>query len=82
MTQSQDIVFQGDATGSWRLTGNLNLQSFFFGPGPFGTSGNDLAFGFGATAAGAIVPEVSTFALVGLGMIAMGLIRRRKRLNR
>ena len=81
VTQSQDIVFQGDSTGSWRLTGNLNLQGFF-GFGPFGATGNDLAFGFGATAAGAIVPEVSTFALVGLGMIAMGLIRRRKRLNR
>jgi PEP-CTERM motif-containing protein len=79
VAQSSDIVFQGDATGSWLLTGNLNLKGF---AGPAGVSGNDLAFSFGGTAVGAAVPEPTSVALVGLGMLALVLIDRFRRLDR
>ena len=79
VTQSSDIVFQGDSTGSWLLTGNLNLKGF---AGPVGVSGNDLAFTFGGTATGATIPEPSSAALAGLGMLALVLIERRRRLDR
>lgn len=74
VTESQDIVFQGDATGSWRLTGVLTLTGI---AGNAGVSGNNLAFGFAGSATGADVPEASTLSLIGLGMVVVGLCHRR-----
>ncbi|MSV34535.1 MAG: PEP-CTERM sorting domain-containing protein [Bryobacterales bacterium] len=74
VTETQDIVFQGDATGSWRLTGILNLTGI---AGAAGASGNELSFGFAGTAVGAAVPEASTLLLIGMGMVALGLCHRR-----
>ena len=74
VAESQDIVFQGDATGSWRLTGILMLNGI---AGNAGVSGNNLAFGFAGSATGADVPEASTLSLIGLGMVVVGLCQRR-----
>lgn len=74
VAESQDIVFQGDATGSWRLTGILRLTGI---AGVAGVSGNNLAFGFAGSATGADVPEASTLSLIGLGMVVVGLCHRR-----
>jgi PEP-CTERM motif-containing protein len=76
VTEAGDIVFQGDATGSWRLTGILNLTGI---AGGAGASGNELSFGFAGTA---VVPEASTLMLIGMGMVALGLFHRRKNSQR
>jgi hypothetical protein len=75
VTQSQDIVFQGDSTGSWRLTGNLRFTGL---AGPVGATGNNLFFGLVASADDAAVPEPSAIVLTGLGLAALGLVHRRK----
>jgi hypothetical protein len=63
--QGGDIVFQGDSTGSWMLSGLLTLT----GVNGNGASGDELAFGFSGTAS--TVPETSSVSLMGVGLAAL-----------
>jgi hypothetical protein len=74
VSQSQDIVFQADSTGSWRLQGTIQMT----GLSGAGASGNDLSLQFNALASD--VPEPGTLGLMGLGCLALfGLSRRKSR---
>jgi hypothetical protein len=63
--QGGDIMFQGDSTGSWMLSGLLTLT----GVNGNGASGNELALGFSGTASA--VPETSSLSLMGIGLAAL-----------
>lgn len=70
--QTGDIVFQGDSTGSWVLSGLLTLS----GVNGNGASGSELAMGFSGNASS--VPETSSMLMVGSGLIAVFASRRKK----
>jgi hypothetical protein len=75
--ESQDIVFQADPGGDWRLNGNVTFTGLL--PPPFnilGANGDDLQFGFAASAS---VPEPSTAIsmLLGLAFIGFQVHQRR-----
>ncbi len=61
VTQSQDIVFQGDSTGSWRLSGFMTLTGLLGPP-----AGNQLAFG--VTASTTPEPAPALLSLLGLSL--------------
>jgi hypothetical protein len=77
VSQTQDIVFQGDSTGSWRLAGLVQMNGL---TSIFGTNatGNDLTFGLNASATD-VVPEPGTWGLMLLGTVAMAGLSRRRR---
>ncbi|MEO5923963.1 MAG: PEP-CTERM sorting domain-containing protein [Bryobacteraceae bacterium] len=68
VSQSQNIVFTADSSGSWRLTGTINMTGL--PPTLLGATGNQLALSVGASAVDA-VPEPGTFGfmLLGAGLI-------------
>lgn len=75
VSQSQDIVFRGDATGSWRLAGFVTMN--FWG---LGGSGHQDRLLFGVSAlSDSSAPEPSTAALMMVGLaVAAGWRHRRK----
>ena len=74
VAQTGDIVFQADATGSWRLQGTLRLTLST----TIGVDSNDLQLGISGAAVEA-VPEPGTVGLVSIGFLVMaGVARRRK----
>ncbi|MDX1981341.1 MAG: hypothetical protein SFV51_13815 [Bryobacteraceae bacterium] len=75
VTQSQDIVFQADASGSWRLRGVLQMWGLASNGGT--ASGSQLAFGFGASAEDAHAPEPGSVGLALLGLSLMFMVQRR-----
>jgi hypothetical protein len=70
VTQSQDVVFRGDSTGSWQLSGLITLTGFFGFP-----TGNQLAFGITATATPE--PAGGLLSITGL-VLGFGFLRWRK----
>jgi hypothetical protein len=76
VTQSQDVVFQGDASGSWRLQGFVTMN--FTGLGGGGNS-TRLQFGVDAIAESA-TPEPSTWVLFSAGLLMIGWGSRRRKL--
>jgi PEP-CTERM motif len=68
---SNDVVFLGDATGSWRLSGFVTMNF----TGLTGSNYNRLQFGISALSD---VPEPSTWAMMALGLALVGIgVRRR-----
>ena len=74
--QTQDVVFLADATGSWRLTGQIQFSGI---QGGGRATGSELAFNFSASA-NDVVPEPGTFAmgLIGLALVGISAYRTRK----
>jgi hypothetical protein len=68
----QDVAFQGDANGSWRLSSFVTMN--FAGLTGNGNS-NRLQFGFSAISG---VPEPSTWAMMALGLAVVGWNQRRR----
>ena len=69
---SNDVVFLGDATGSWRLSGFVTMNF----TGLTGSNYNRLQFGVAALSD---VPEPSTWAMMALGLALIGFGARRGR---
>jgi hypothetical protein len=71
VTQSQDIVFRADSTGSWQLNGFITLNGIGFAGGP---TGNQLELALTAQAS----PEPASAVLMGAGLGALLLVQRRR----
>jgi PEP-CTERM motif len=69
---SQNVVFQGDATGSWRLSGFVTMNF----AGLTGSNYNRLQFGLSALSD---VPEPATWAMMALGLALVGFGTHRRR---
>jgi hypothetical protein len=72
VTQSDDVVFLADNTGSWRLSASVRLSGI---SGVGAATNNQLAWGLSAVASE--VPEPATFGLIALGFMGMFLVRKR-----
>jgi hypothetical protein len=66
---SQNAVFLADPTGSWMLSGFVTMNFT-------GTTNSPDRLQFGLTAT-ANTPEPSVFLTIGLGLVSLGLVRRR-----
>jgi len=76
VSQTQDVVFYADTTGSWRLQGTLALSGI---QGGGRATGAQLALSLSAAANDA-VPEPSTFGLFAIGgSLMIGFAKRRSR---
>ncbi len=75
VSQTQDIVFVADSTGSWRLSGDIRLSGI---QGGGRATGNELALNFSASANDA-VPEPGTFAMSVIGLMLFGVAGYRAR---
>jgi hypothetical protein len=71
ITQSGDVRFFADPTGSWRLEGLIRIRAAGGTPAQ-----NALIFGLGASSSAA--PEPWTMATVGSGLLFVALFRRRQ----
>jgi hypothetical protein len=77
VAQSSDVVFQGDSTGSWQLSGFLTLTGV---NGASRATGNQLAFG--VTASATPEPAPAFLSLLGLCAGFSFLQLRKRRVNR
>jgi hypothetical protein len=66
VTESQNVVFLSDSSGSWRLTGFVTMN--FFG---LAGSGNQDRVQFGLSAQTG-TPEPSSWAMLGTGLLLLG----------
>lgn len=69
---SSPVVFRTGSTGDWALSG----QVAFVGLSAYsllGAQGSDLELGFGASGSSSPTPEAGTLAMIGAGMIVLGL---------
>jgi PEP-CTERM motif len=69
VTQSKDVVFLADATGSWRLTGAVTMNF----AGLTGSNFNRLQLGIAAVTA---TPEPATWAMLLVGLALVGIGKR------
>jgi len=80
LRESQDIVFRGDSTGSWRLGGYVSMNF----PEPINGGDRDLLhFGVSASAADVTAtPEPNTWALLLAGFAVVAVAKRRSHQHR